>query len=32
MLLRRKDNGCWGLPGGAMELGESLEETARRET
>ncbi|MFS0782545.1 NUDIX hydrolase [Bacillus sp. 1P06AnD] len=27
----RKDNGCWGLPGGSMELGEQLEETARRE-
>jgi 8-oxo-dGTP pyrophosphatase MutT (NUDIX family) len=32
LLLRRTDNGCWGLPGGAMEPGESLEETARRET
>lgn len=32
LLLHRTDNGCWGLPGGAMELGESLENTARRET
>ncbi len=28
----RPDNLTWGIPGGAMELGESLEETARRET
>jgi len=27
----RTDRDWWGLPGGAMELGESLEETARRE-
>ena len=27
----RKDNNCWGLAGGAMELGESLEEVAKRE-
>lgn len=32
LLLKRSDNGCWGIPGGAMELGESLEDTARRET
>jgi 8-oxo-dGTP pyrophosphatase MutT (NUDIX family) len=32
LLLRRSDNGCWGLPGGAMEPSESLEGTARRET
>lgn len=32
LLQHRKDNKCWGLPGGAMELGESLEETALRET
>jgi len=31
LLLRRTDNGLWGLPGGAMEPGEHLEETARRE-
>ena len=27
----RKDNRKWGLIGGSMEIGESLEETARRE-
>lgn len=31
LLQHRSDNGYWGLPGGAMELGESFEETARRE-
>lgn len=31
MLHRRKDNNSWGLPGGMMELGESLEENAIRE-
>ncbi|WP_342351908.1 NUDIX hydrolase [Paenibacillus physcomitrellae] len=31
LLQRRKDNGLWGLPGGAMEIGESFEDTARRE-
>ena len=31
LLQRRTDNGLWGLPGGSMEPGESLEETARRE-
>ena len=28
---RRVDFGTWGLPGGTMEPGETLEETARRE-
>ena len=28
---RRSDFGTWGLPGGVMEPGETLEETARRE-
>lgn len=33
LLQRRGDaDGAWGLPGGAMELGETLEETAVRET
>ena len=32
MLIRRTDNKLWGIPGGAMEPGETLEETARRET
>lgn len=31
LLQHRKDNQSWGLPGGAMELGESLEEVATRE-
>ena len=32
LLFKRTDNGCWGPPGGMMEPGESLEQTARRET
>ncbi|MCM3784540.1 NUDIX domain-containing protein [Neobacillus mesonae] len=31
LLHRRVDNGFWGLPGGFMELGEKIEDTARRE-
>lgn len=31
LLQRRSDNGAWGIPGGAMEPGETFEETARRE-
>jgi 8-oxo-dGTP pyrophosphatase MutT (NUDIX family) len=31
LLHRRDDNGLWGTSGGAVEPGESLEETARRE-
>jgi len=31
LLQRRTDDGSWGVPGGAMELGETLEQTARRE-
>ncbi len=31
LMQRRTDNGSWGLPGGAMEIGEDLEQTARRE-
>lgn len=31
LLQLRSDNGCWGLPGGSMELGESFEEVAKRE-
>ncbi|KPV42534.1 NUDIX hydrolase [Alicyclobacillus ferrooxydans] len=31
LLHRRSDNGCWGFPGGVMEIGESFEDTARRE-
>ncbi|MBI4927460.1 MAG: NUDIX domain-containing protein [Anaerolineae bacterium] len=32
LLLKRTDNGTWVIPGGMMEPGETLEETARRET
>ncbi len=31
LLQRRTDDGRWGLPGGMMEPGEALDETARRE-
>jgi 8-oxo-dGTP pyrophosphatase MutT (NUDIX family) len=31
LLGQRTDNGAWGIPGGSMEPGETLEETARRE-
>ena len=31
LLNLRADTGTWGIPGGAMELGETLEETAARE-
>ena len=31
LLQRRGDNGLWSCPGGICELGESLEQTARRE-
>ena len=32
LMLLRSDNGCWGLPGGMLEPGERLEDTAIRET
>jgi len=32
LMIRRTDNGCWGIPGGSMELGETLENTIIRET
>lgn len=32
LLLKRRDNHCWGFPGGAAEPGEVIEEAARRET
>lgn len=32
LLQRRSDNGMWALPGGKMELGESLAECGIRET
>ena len=31
LLLQHRIDDAWGLPGGNMEIGESLEETARRE-
>ena len=31
LMMKRSDSGNWGVPGGAIELGESTEETARRE-
>ena len=31
LLQLRADNHTWGISGGAMEMGETLEETARRE-
>lgn len=31
LMLRRSDNGCWCFPGGGIELGESTEDTVRRE-
>lgn len=31
MLNLRSDTNTWGIPGGSLELGESLEETAKRE-
>jgi ADP-ribose pyrophosphatase YjhB (NUDIX family) len=31
LLQKRTDNGYWGHPGGFMELGETVQDTARRE-
>jgi ADP-ribose pyrophosphatase YjhB (NUDIX family) len=31
LMIRRTDNGNWAVPGGAMDLGESLRDTAVRE-
>ena len=31
LLQKRRDNGCWGILGGAMEIGEKFIEAARRE-
>jgi ADP-ribose pyrophosphatase YjhB (NUDIX family) len=32
LLIRRTDNGNWALPGGAIEMNESVAEAAVRET
>lgn len=32
LLIRRSDNGLWSLPGGGQEIGESVAQTAVRET
>jgi 8-oxo-dGTP pyrophosphatase MutT (NUDIX family) len=32
LMIRRTDNGNWAVPGGAMDLGESISDTAVRET
>ncbi|TDC33023.1 NUDIX domain-containing protein [Micromonospora sp. KC213] len=32
LLIQRSDNGLWSLPGGGQEIGESVAETAVRET
>ncbi|WP_405582179.1 NUDIX domain-containing protein [Streptomyces sp. NBC_01190] len=32
LMIRRSDNGNWAVPGGAMDMGESIEQTAVRET
>jgi len=31
LLQKRRDNGCWAPPGGAMNMGETAEDAARRE-
>jgi 8-oxo-dGTP pyrophosphatase MutT (NUDIX family) len=32
LMIRRSDNGNWAVPGGAMDMGESIAQTAIRET
>lgn len=31
LLIHKIDNGCWALPGGGMDIGESIREAAIRE-
>jgi|tagenome__1003787_1003787.scaffolds.fasta_scaffold20979381_4 8-oxo-dGTP pyrophosphatase MutT (NUDIX family) len=32
LMIKRTDNGLWSLPGGAMEIGESISDCGERET
>jgi 8-oxo-dGTP pyrophosphatase MutT (NUDIX family) len=32
LMMKRRDNECWGIPGGSTEPGEFVEEAAKRET
>jgi ADP-ribose pyrophosphatase YjhB (NUDIX family) len=32
LMMKRSDSGLWGIPGGAVELGEVIEAAAKRET
>lgn len=32
LMMKRTDSGLWGVPGGAVELGEIIEDAAKRET
>lgn len=32
LMMKRSDNQCWGIPGGAIEPGETLEIAVKRET
>jgi ADP-ribose pyrophosphatase YjhB (NUDIX family) len=32
LMMKRSDSGLWGIPGGAVELGEVIENAAKRET
>jgi 8-oxo-dGTP pyrophosphatase MutT (NUDIX family) len=32
LMMKRSDIGCWGIPGGALEPGELVEDAAKRET
>jgi 8-oxo-dGTP pyrophosphatase MutT (NUDIX family) len=32
LMMKRTDSGLWGVPGGAVELGEVVEDAAKRET
>jgi ADP-ribose pyrophosphatase YjhB (NUDIX family) len=32
LMMKRRDNECWGIPGGAVEPGEVVQDAAKRET